>query len=73
MPGSDAGSHLALDETPEGDTGWCQSSENTSRTFEKDNDTFIYKQILHVIHVVRSGEVAVGWKRFFNLVHSFLH
>lgn len=38
----DAGSHLALDGTPEGDTGWCQPSENTSSMFENENDMFIY-------------------------------
>lgn len=35
-----AGSHLALDGTPKGDTGWCQPSENTSSMFE--NDMFGY-------------------------------
>lgn len=38
----DAGSHLALDEAPEGETGWCQPSENTSSMFENENDMFIY-------------------------------
>ena len=42
----DAGSHLALDGTPEGDTGWCQPSENTSSVFENESDMFIYTVVL---------------------------
>lgn len=42
----DATSHLALDETPEGDTGWCQPSENTSSVFENKNGVFMYTAAL---------------------------
>lgn len=37
-----AGSHLGLDETPQGDTGWCQPSQNTSSMFKNENAMFIY-------------------------------
>lgn len=40
------GSHLALDGTPEGDTGWCQPSEYTSSMFENENDMSIYAATL---------------------------
>lgn len=62
----DAGSHLALDGTPEGDTGWCQPSENTSSMFENENDMFIY-----TVTLCGSGNCAPAELRHIHKYYMF--
>lgn len=61
----DASSHLALYETPEGDTGWCQLLENTSSMLRFGGDMFIYRFVRWICakHCIYWFVCLLCWKK----------